>query len=260
MSTVLQLLSDKNPQNDVQAIQFLAKSGSPYAIELLREIVKRSKDAKMREYSQKAANHIKKQLISEHNELKGKRKRITDNSIHVEILMALAFVSLDDFQSSNAKRAVARAFALDMDLLDNELYYDVAEQVFPNRVQSIEDELVDFVKQEVKNGRVLKSNYPFYMYLIDVPIVMVMGAILLAIPNIDWVRRFVEYQIDNNRFIDWDMVTIVALVLIVIMAGRLAHLVYEQWQQKQLRGWEKEARHLAITHLETEIQKFVTAR
>jgi hypothetical protein len=259
MMTVLQLLSDKNPQNDVQAIQFLAKSGSPYAIELLREIVKRSKDEKMREYSQKAANHIKKQLVSEHTELKGKRKRITDNSIHIEILMALAFVSLDDFQSNYAKRAVARAYALDMDLLDNELYYDVAEKVFPNRVQNIEDEVQDFVKQEVKNGRVLKSNYPFYMYLIDVPIVMVIGAVLLAIPNFDWVRRFVEYQLDNNRFIDWDILTIIAFVLIILMAGRLLHLAFEQWQNKQLRGWEKEARHLAITHLEGEIKKFVTA-
>jgi hypothetical protein len=257
--TVLQLLSDLNPQNDILAVQFLAKSGSPYAIDLLREIAKRAKDPKMRDYSQKAANHIKKQLVSEHKELKGKRKRVTDNSIHVEILMALAYMALDDFQSQNAKRNVARAFALDMDMLDNELYYDVAEKVFPNRVQNIEDEVIDFVKQEVKNGRVLKSNYPFYMYLIDVPIVLVIGAILIAIPNFDWARRFVEYQIENNRFIDWDILTIIALVIIVIMAGRLIHLAFEQWQNKQLRGWEKEARHLAITHLEGEIKKFVTA-
>ena len=52
---------------------------------------------------------------------------------------------------------------------------------------------------------------------------------------------------------------VIAFVVILIMAGRLLHLAFEQWQNKQLRGWEKEARHSAIRHLESEIQKIVSA-
>jgi hypothetical protein len=257
--SILQLLRYKNPQNYIQAIQFLAKSGSPYAIELLREIAQRAKDPKMREYCQKAASHIKKQLISEHQDAKSKRKRITDNSIHIEILMALAFLSLDDFQSRNAQRAVARAYALDMDLLNNTDYSRVAEQVFTNRIQDIEEEIRDFVKQEVKNNRSLKSSYPFYMYLIDVPVVVAIGGTILAVPNADYIRRFLQWQIENNDFIDWDVLMWIAGAVLLLVTGRVLAIAYEQNQKQKLSGWEKEARHLAISHLEGEIQKLVAA-
>jgi hypothetical protein len=260
---IVRLLSDKNPQNDVQTIQFLAKSGSPYAIELLKELAQRSKDAKMREYSQKAMLHVKKQLLADAQANKGKRQKLTDLSIHVEILMALAMVCLDDFQQSKvSKRAVARAYSMDMDLLNDSDYQDIATQVFHNSLQNVEDELQAFVKQEVKNHRTLNSKYPFYMYLIDAPVAVVFGLTLLALYEFDDTIDFIEDHVIDNDFLalNMEMVSLIAFILIALCAGRLLAIIFAQTQSKQLKGWEKEARVLAIAHLEGEIKKLSAAR
>lgn len=261
---IIRLLSDKNPQNDLQIMQFLAKSPSPYTIELLKELAERSQDMKMREYSRKAMLHIKKQLIAENEANKGKKKRLTDMSIHVEILMALALVCLDDFQKTKiSKRAVARAYCLDMELLEKIDYQEIAQEVFQNSLQGIEDDLRDFVKQEVKNQRALKSKYPFYMYLIDVPVVMILGAAIIAAPNTENIRRFLEWQWENNDFLhtlNFEMLGVIALILIFLVAGRLILILIGQTRSKNVDGWEKEARQAAIAHLEGEIAKLSAAR
>jgi hypothetical protein len=261
---ILRLLTDKNPHNDVQTIQFLAKSGSPYAIELLKELAQRSKDEKMREYSKKAMLHVRKQVMTEAAENKGKRQKLTDLSIHIEILMALAMVTLDDFQQSKvSKRAVARAYSMDSDLLNNPDYQDVATQVFHNSLQGVEEELQSFVIQEVKNHRTLKSSYPFYMYFVDVPVVMILGGAMLAAANWEYVRRFAEWQWENNEFLhklNIEVLGVVALILIFLVAGRLLVIIIEQTRSKKVSGWEKEARLLAIAHLEDEIKKLSAAR
>lgn len=262
--SIISLLSDKNPKNDLQVIQFLAKTGSPYAVELLRELAQRSKDEKMREYSKKAMLHIKKQIVSENEANKGKRKKLTNFDIHVEITMALALVLSDDFQQSKAaKRAVARAYTMDADLLNNEQYAQIAQGVFHESLHDIEVELRDFIKHDIRGIRALKSNYPFYMYLIDVPVVILLGAAILAIPNFDYVRRFFEWQLETNDFLltfDPNILAGIGFVLAFLVAGRLFWLIIEQGRTKDVKGWEKEARTMAITHLENEIKKLSTAQ
>lgn len=262
--SIIRLLSDKNPKNDVQVIQFLAKSGSPYAVELLRELAQRSKDEKMREYSKKAMLHIKKQIVSENEANKGKRKKLTDLDIHVEITMALALVLSDDFQQSKAaKRAVSRAYSMDSDLLNNEQYAQIAQAVFHQSLFAIEEELQEFIKHDIRGMRALKSNYPFYMYLIDVPVVLLLGAAILAIPNVDYVRRFFEWQLESNTFLqslDPNLLAGFGVVLAFLVAGRLVWLIIEQSRSKDVSGWEKEARTMAINHLENEIKKLSTAQ
>jgi hypothetical protein len=254
---IIQLLRQKNPQALAQAVQILASSASPYAIELLREIAQRSKDTRLQDSCKKAALQIRREIAANF-QAKGKRKTVTALETHAEILVSLAYYSLDDLQAKNAQRAVARAYCFDKDVFKRDsLYQDIAEKVFHTEHYNLESRIADFLWQDVKHHRTLKSNYPFYMYFIDVPIVIICGLILLGVSNLANLRSFIRLGTGSGAELDPTVLMIIAVAILFTLGGRIAYIIFEQWAKKKQFGWEKEAEQLAIAHLEGEIQKIV---
>jgi hypothetical protein len=288
---MFELIASDNPEKQIELINRLAISTSPYALCLLEEIVANENNSHVIGYAHQAIPSVKEQLFQAYKAGRSMEKEKAKEDFaklesaelqeHVEALLGLSYYQHLQNQLNPPKKNFARAFALDPTILENERYQELGGLVFGSHSSELKADIAEFTKLQNKHDRVIEGKYPWYMYLFDVS-VFVSWIVLLALLFVAYIDLGQEYPArcrNNSRTVcfNWQAAqadgfariapsiprqNIATALMLLLLSTGIRLLSYILQTQKQIvnLNWLAEARGNVFEDIEEELLKVFTPR